>query len=104
MRSVEMKAYQEGLPRFRVAIHDVNGAATEQIGQVAHLVNLHVVIPQVVAVIRAGVHVVVERATAESVKMVIATLQRTELRQYTEMPLANQSRALSDFLQQRRQG
>src|SRR5215472_7068820 len=47
---------------------------------------------------------VVHGAAAESEEMIVAALQRTELGQNPQMPLADQRRAVTGFLQERGQG
>jgi hypothetical protein len=38
-----------------------------------------------------GVRKIVQRTAAKSVKMIVAALERAKLRQYTQVPLADQS-------------
>src|SRR5262249_6744112 len=47
---------------------------------------------------------IVQRAAAESIEMIVAALQRAKPGESAQMPLADQSRAVTGFLQERRQG
>jgi len=88
-------------------VDHLDGAAAQQIGQIAHLLDRDVVLPQIRGVGRGRpglVRVVVERAAAKAIKMVIATLQRAEIGQGAQMPLADQGRLVAGPLQERRQG
>ena len=62
-----------------------------------------IVVPEIVSVIGALMRIVIDRATAEAVEMIIAALQWTEFRQTAEVPFADQRRAVSGLPQQRRQ-
>ena len=103
VRRIEMQAEREGLARLRVAVDDVDGAIAEQFGGVAHLLDGHVVVPEIGLVIGAFVPIVVDAAAAESVEVIVAALQRAEFRQFAEVPLADERRRIAGFLQQRRQ-
>ncbi len=63
---------------FRIAIDNVHGAAAEQFRQITRLVQLHVSVPEIVLLIRAGVGIVIHGAAAETVEVIVATLQRSE--------------------------
>ena len=98
---IEMQAEQEGLARFRVAIHHIYRVAAEQIGQVAHLVNCDVVVPEFVPMVRAGMHVIVECAATEAVEMVVAAFQGAELGKNTEVPLSDEGCTVAGLPKQR---
>src|SRR5437763_723408 len=65
---------------------------------------LHIIVPEVIFLIRAGVGVVIHGTAPEAIEVLVATLERAEFRQDTEMPLAEKSRSVAGLLQQRRQG
>src|SRR5437762_14191641 len=68
--------------------------------------NLRIIVPKIfrVGVGPAGfVREVIQPAAAKAEEVVVATLERAEIRQPTEMPLTEQGRAVSGLLQQRRQ-
>src|SRR6266852_9772446 len=62
----------------------------------------NVIVPKIILAIY-GVREIVQGPAAKTVEMIIATLQRTKLWQKTQMPLANQRRAVASFLQERGQ-
>src|SRR5205814_10503108 len=63
----------------------------------------NVAVPEIRLRIRAGMRVVVDGAAAEAEEMVVAALQRSELREVAEMPFADERRAVADLSQQRGQ-
>src|SRR6266704_4513092 len=63
----------------------------------------NVVLPKIASAGTAGVREIVERSTAKSKEMVIAAFQGTKLWQCAQMPFADQRRAITGFLQQRRE-
>src|SRR5882724_4710606 len=97
VRRAEMKADHERLAGFRISIDHVNRPAAEHVGQVARLMDRSIVVPKVSLV--SFVREIVDSPAAESVEVVIATLQRAKLRQNTQVPLANQSRTVTGLLQ-----
>src|SRR5262249_41968884 len=104
VRRVEMQADEERLAAARVAVDRVDRAGAEQLGHISDLMNLHVLIPEVMLLTRVAVRVVVDGAAAEAEEMVVSALERPELRQETEVPLADERRAVPGGAQQRRQG
>src|SRR5437660_8052824 len=62
-----------------------------------------VIIPEIFPAPR-GVRIIVHRAATKSVEVLIAALQRTELRQLAEVPFADQRSAVASLLQQGWQG
>src|SRR5437879_7657809 len=63
----------------------------------------NVIVPKIILA-TYSVREIVQGPAAKPVEMIVATLQRTKLRQKTQMPLANQRRAVASFLQKRGQG
>ena len=85
---------------------DVDGVVAEQFGEVACLVDLGVLIPQVLGNVGAGagfVGEVVEAASAKSVEVVVATLERSIVREPAEVPLADEGGAVSRLAEEGRQ-
>ena len=72
-----------------------DGAVAEELRQVAHLVHQHVVVPQIFVGPAGRVPVVVEAAAAEAVEVVVAALERAEVRQRAQVPLADERRAVA---------
>src|SRR6266481_9757182 len=62
----------------------------------------HIIVPKIILA-TYSVREIVHCPAAKSVEMIVATLQRTKLWQKTQMPLANQRRAVAGFSQQRGQ-
>src|SRR3954453_813790 len=98
MRGVEVEADHEWLGRFGVSVDDLDGARAEHLGEVAVLVDGDIVVPEVVS-IAVLVRVVVDGAAAETIEMIVAALERTEVRQQAEMPLADKGGAVAGLLQ-----
>jgi hypothetical protein len=102
-----MKADEEGLPGSGVSFDHIDGAGAQQIGQVAGPADFDVALPQIIGVghRRAGfVREVIDRAAAETIEIVVAALQRTEIGQPPQMPFADQRGLVAGLLQERRQG
>ena len=97
MRRVEMQAQQKRAAGFRIAIDNVHGAAAQQVGEIAHLMDGHVVVPQIILVL-IGVGVVIHRSATQPVEVIVSALQRAVLRELTQMPLTNQRGAVADLL------
>src|SRR5216683_545898 len=77
---IEMQAEQERPPGFRIVVNDLHSAAPQQIGEVACLMDWDIIIPEIF-LMSSGVRIIVHSTAAESVKMIIAALERTKLRQ-----------------------
>ena len=87
-----MQAQQERASGSRRVVDDIHRVVAEQFGEIASLVDLHVVLVQ------ARVPVVVGSAGAKAIEVVVSTLQRTVFRQQPEMPLAYQRGAVARLL------
>src|SRR5262245_12551634 len=98
-----MKAQKEWLTRFGVAVDDADGAVTEECCEVSGFMYQHVFVPEIFVESSGRVVEVIDRADAESIEMVIATFERTEIRQRAEVPLADERRSVTCFSEQRRQ-
>src|SRR5207248_1380286 len=103
VRRVEMQAKEEWTAGLRITVNTRNCTITNKVGQIASLMDFDVVFPQVVATHSGFVRKVIQTPAAKTPEMIIATLERAELRQPPEMPFADQSRAISGRFQQRRQ-
>src|SRR5262245_46448838 len=63
----------------------------------------HVFVPEIFIESSCRVVEVIDRADAESIEVVIAAFERTEIRQRAEVPLADERRSVTCFSEQRRQ-
>jgi hypothetical protein len=81
-----------------------NGAVSQQTGEIAGLLDGHVAIPQIRLLIGAVVRVVVERAAAETVEVLVAASQWTVRRQRTQVPLTDEGRRITRLPEQRGEG
>src|SRR5262249_52881894 len=102
-----MQADQERLLRLGVAVDNRDGAITQQVGQIAVLLDLDVAIPTIVSVGRRRaelVVVVIERTATKSIEVIVTALQGAEVGQTSEVPLADQRRPVAGFPKQRRHG
>src|SRR5262249_14433890 len=104
VRRIEMEADQERLVGLRIGIYRVDGAGTELVGEIADLMDLDVLVPQIMLLTPVDVREIVHCLAADTEEVVVTALERTEIRQNAQMPLADQSSAVSRLLQQRRQG
>ena len=109
MRRGEVQAHQERLPRPRVAVDRLDRAVAEQVRHVAVAVDRHFLFVELVGLGAAArvigpVIEVVGGAAEDAEEVVVAALDRAEIRQEAEMPLADQRRAVAGGAQQRRQG
>ena len=100
----EVQAEQERPAGPGVVADHLHRAVAEQVGRVAFRRDLLVLLPEIRGAAPAGVPVVVDRAAAIAVEVVVAALMRAEIRQTAQMPLADQRRAVPGLLQQRWQG
>jgi hypothetical protein len=98
-----MKAQKEWLTRFGVAVDDADGAVTEECCEVSGFMYEHVFVPEIFVGSSCRVVEVIDCAHAESVEVVIAAFERTEIRQRAEVPLADERRSVTCFSEQRRQ-
>ena len=101
MRGVEMQAEEKRLTGLGIGIDDIDGPASQQIGQIPRLADLRIVIPQILRI--AGrraefMREVVKGADAKAIEMIVAALQRAEIGQPAQMPLADQRRLVAGFL------
>jgi hypothetical protein len=102
-----VQAAEKGHSGFGIGVDDIDRAVAQQIGQIAVLADLDVVIPQILGVGRGRpvfVGVIVERTAAEAIEVIVAGLQRAEIGERPQMPLADQCRPIAGFFQQGRQG
>src|SRR6185369_11826147 len=104
MWRIEVEADQKRLAGLRERIHRVDRTGAELVGEIADLVDLDVLVPQIVILTRVKMRVVVHGAPAETEEVIITALERTEFRQGAQMPLADQAGDVACPLQQRRQG
>src|ERR1019366_5402231 len=92
---------QEGLPGFRIAVDRGHGPRAQQLRQIARLMDLHVIVPQIIPDIGGPtVGEVIQRSAAKTVEMIVPALQRPELGWRAHMPLANQGCAVAGLAQQ----
>ena len=107
VRGVEVQTDEKGHSGFGVGVDHIDRAVAQQIGQIAVLVDLGIVIPEILGFGRGRpvfVGVIVECAAAEAIEVIVPGLQWPEIRQPAQMPLADQGRLVADLLQDRRQG
>jgi hypothetical protein len=93
-----MQTEQKRLLGLGVVVDNGDGAVAQKIGQVTVLLNLDVTIPKIVGVCRRRaelVRVIVERAAAKPIEVIIAALQRAEVRKTTQVPFPYKSRAVT---------
>ncbi len=102
MGSVEVDAEQERPPVHGEAVDQADGVLADQVGEIARLGRAAVVVPEVGRLL--GVLEVVEAAAVEAPEVIIAALQRPELRRRAQVPLADQPRLVAGLLEQRGQG
>src|SRR5258705_924154 len=100
MWRVEMKAAHKGLSGFCIRVHYVDRTTAEQSGQIAHLMDQNIVVPEIFPFLSAYVGKIVHCATAKSIVMIVAASQRAKLWQNAQMPFAHQRRAITGLLQQ----
>jgi hypothetical protein len=103
VRRVEVKAQKKWLTRFGVAVDDADGTVTEECCEVSGFMYEHVFVPKIFVESSCRVVEVIDRADAESIEVVIAAFERTEIRQRAEVPLADERRSVTCFSEQRRQ-
>src|SRR5260370_10552400 len=103
VRSVEVQAEQEGLAGLCILVHHFDWAIAKQTGQLTHLMDANVIIPEIFVVPSIRVAEIVHRSAAKSVEMIVATLERTKLRQNALMPFSDQGRAVAGLFEQRGQ-
>src|SRR5262249_51871256 len=108
MRRGEMQAHEERLPGARVALDHLHGAIAEQVGHVAVALDRHLLLVELAGrralpgVIGAVIEIV-GGAAEDSEEVVVAALERAEVRQIAEVPLADQRSAVARRLEERRQ-
>ena len=95
-----MQAKEEWTAGLRITVNTRNCTITNKVGQIASLMDFDVVFPQVVATHSGFVRKVIQTPAAKTPEMIIATLERAELRQPPEMPFADHGGLVSGRLQQ----
>ena len=85
------------------ALDEVDGAARDEVGEIALLAMLGLALPQVVRAARVAMAEVVDAARHRPEELVVARAQRAERGRIAEVPLAGERRAVAGRLQQRRQ-
>src|SRR3984893_9884558 len=78
-------------------------ACPELVGEIADLMDLDVLVPQIMLLTRGDVREIVHGFAAETEEVIITALERTEFWQSAQMPLADQASAVARLLQQRRE-
>ena len=101
-----MQAHHEGRARTRVGFEGLHGAIAEQVGQVAVPLDGHFLLVQLVGfgAVAPGIGAVVEivgGAAKDSKEVVIAALERAEIREEAEVPFADQRGAIACLVQER---
>ena len=104
-----MQTEQERLFRPGVSLDRLHRAIAEQIRHVAVALDRHLLLMQLIGLRPSarmvGTMIEIIGGTAEDAEeMVVAALERTEIRQKTEVPLSDQRRGIARLLQQGRQG
>src|SRR5258708_20449086 len=99
MWRVEMKADHKGLSGFCIPVHYVDRTTAEQSGQIAHLMDQNIVVPEIFPSLSAYVGKIVRCTTAKSVVMIVAASQRAKLWQSAQTPFAHHRRAITGLLQ-----
>ena len=97
-----MQTDEEWLSRPGIVVDSRHRAVGEQIGQISSLLNFCVTVPQVISVCirrRRLVRKVVQAAAAKSPEMIVAALERTVIRQITQMPFPDERGGVTCFLQ-----
>src|SRR5262249_50850291 len=102
VRGVEVQAEKKRLTRFRVRIDDADRAIAEERRRGADPMKRHLVVPKIFVGTAGCVPVVVGATTAEAVEVVVAALERAEVRKKTEVPLYDERRAVALRFEERR--
>ena len=87
MRRIEVQADQERLAGLRIRIYRVDRAGAELVGEIADLMDLDVLVPQIMPLKRVDVREIVHSGPAETEEVIITALERTEFRQSAQMPV-----------------
>src|SRR5207253_5520560 len=104
VRCIEVEADQERLAGIRIRIYPVDRAGAELVGEIADLMDLDILVPQIMPLKRVDVREIVHGGRSETEEVIITALQRTKFQQSAQMPLADQAGAVACPLQQRWQG
>src|ERR1700742_107608 len=105
-----METQQKRLLRPGVALDSLDRALSEQVGHIAVPLDRYLLFMKLMRQPRERQHIglgsfgamieVIGAAAENSEKLIVTALQRTEVRQFTEMPFADEGRAVADLLQQ----
>ena len=60
VRGVEVQTDEKGLPGLGISVDDIDGAAAQQIGQIAGLSDFRIVIPQILVSLAGGPYLCVK--------------------------------------------
>src|SRR5581483_12260262 len=96
-----VQAEQERLLLVGATGNEIDGALRQEIGEIALAMDLGVVLEKIVDAETVLVGVVVDAAGERPEMLVVAALERAEVRLEAEMPLADQRRAVALLAQPR---
>jgi hypothetical protein len=94
---------EEGRLASALPADEVHGALGDEIGEIPDGMGLRFSLEEVVLPGRVAVSEIVEAAAHRAEELPVAALQRAEVRQEAEMPLADQGRRVAGVAQQRGQ-
>src|SRR5215475_13117926 len=95
VRRIEVQADQERLAGLRIRIYRVDRASAKLVGEIADLMDLDVLVPQIMPLKRVDMREIVHGGPAESEEVIVTTLERPEFWQSAQMPLSDQAGAVA---------
>src|SRR5258706_11424852 len=102
MRCGEMQAQQEGVLRLAVVLDRLSRAVAEKVRHVSVPIDRDLLLEERVGGTRIVLEIV-RRPREDPEELVVAALERTELREKAHMPLADEACPVANLLDERRQ-